>query len=193
MAERIGSPRDAVSTLFNLPRYRVIAVGEEPSAGRWVDLEIEQGCPGSAATSTNAPAPRAPRSPSNAVHPTEVRCRRFGVSAAGSATTPPARRRRSPRPPRRSRPTPAPPAGHARPWSRRSPPQGGRPARSPPRSRVVVARADHPDRGCGTDHRRRHDGGAPHRDRRAPLAPSPLLPVTQRGVAPARAVDVHDR
>jgi transposase len=41
MAERIGSPRDAVSTLFNLPGYRVIAVGEEPSAGRWVDLEIE--------------------------------------------------------------------------------------------------------------------------------------------------------
>ncbi len=41
MAERIGSPRDAASTLFNLPGYRVIAVGEEPSAGRWVDLEIE--------------------------------------------------------------------------------------------------------------------------------------------------------
>ena len=41
MAERIGSPRDAASTLFNLPGYLVIAVGEEPSAGRWVDLEIE--------------------------------------------------------------------------------------------------------------------------------------------------------
>jgi len=41
MAERIGSPRDAASTLFNLPGYRVIAVGEEPSAGRWVDLEID--------------------------------------------------------------------------------------------------------------------------------------------------------
>jgi len=27
--------------LFNLPGYRVIAVGEEPSAGRWVDLEID--------------------------------------------------------------------------------------------------------------------------------------------------------
>jgi hypothetical protein len=33
MAERIGSPRDAASTLFNLPGYRVIAVGEEPTAG----------------------------------------------------------------------------------------------------------------------------------------------------------------
>ncbi len=41
MAERIGSPRDAASTLLNLPGYRVIAVGEEPSAGRWVDLEID--------------------------------------------------------------------------------------------------------------------------------------------------------
>ncbi len=41
MAERIGSPRDAASTLFNLPGYRVIAVGEVPSAGWWVDLEIE--------------------------------------------------------------------------------------------------------------------------------------------------------
>jgi transposase len=41
MIERIGSPRDAASTLFNLPGYRVIAVGEEPAAGRWVDLEVD--------------------------------------------------------------------------------------------------------------------------------------------------------
>lgn len=41
MVERVGSPRDAASTLFNLPGYRVIAVGEELAAGRWVDLEVD--------------------------------------------------------------------------------------------------------------------------------------------------------
>ena len=38
MAERIGSPRDAASTLFNLPGYLVIAVDDpEDAAGVQVD------------------------------------------------------------------------------------------------------------------------------------------------------------
>ena len=40
MAEPIGSRRDAASALFNLSGYRVIAVGEEPIIGRWVDIEV---------------------------------------------------------------------------------------------------------------------------------------------------------
>jgi hypothetical protein len=118
MAERIGSPRDAASTLFNLPGYLVIAVGEEPSAGRWVDLEIEGEPHCSGCGVRGCGCIRRGHSESG-TSLSQVRCRRSGAIVAGSVTTPPAGRGRSPRPPRRSRPTPAPPGGCAKPWSRR--------------------------------------------------------------------------
>jgi len=172
IAERIGSPRDAASTLFNLPGYRVIAVGEVGSAGWWVDLEIEgehrcSGCGVSGVRGAFSEVTANPRYPDRGC-------------GDGDLAQGPMVLRREEDVLRGHRAGPG-----LRPLHRaaaRRPGRGGDllgVGSQRGRRRVlgvVVARADHPDRGCGADERRRHDGGAPHRDRRAPLPPGPLLP-----------------
>ena len=165
MAERIGSPRDAASTLFNLPGYRVIAVGEEPSAGRWVDLEIEgEPC----CSVCGVPGVRVHSSRSQRIRDIPVggevtaiwrKHRWFGDNTACSKKT---FSEASAQVPAYARST-----GRLREALVAAATTSGRAA-----SEVAAAFSvswwlvpDHPDHGGGTDHRRRHDGGAPHRDR----------------------------
>ncbi|MDV7090994.1 ISL3 family transposase [Rhodococcus opacus] len=63
MAEPIGSRRDAASALFNLSGYRVIAVGEEPTIGRWVDIEVsgKPFCPACGAAGSKVHSSRSQR------------------------------------------------------------------------------------------------------------------------------------
>ncbi|MDJ0417171.1 hypothetical protein [Rhodococcus opacus] len=63
MTEPIGVQSNAASTLFNLSGYRVIAVGKEPSAGRYIDIEVTAAaqCPECDAAGTRVYSSRSQR------------------------------------------------------------------------------------------------------------------------------------